>query len=568
MTTPEDAEPGNQGDAQGRPEPRQLPGSPFAGGPLRSWHDPHKDDPKPFRRASDGETLPVAPSHIPPIPDTPRRLKPIIRPAALTRSETPSPPAVPFLADAEQPADDSPVTPAVVHLKDVEQPPSAPTPTATAPLPLHQVDQLPASPIPPTSAASSPATSPPAAPGRHAPAPLMPAPRAETLPAPEPDLIIPPALETHSSPAHNAPTAPPAAEPRTLAAPAMVDPPRTVPPPQVAPPPAPSTLAPPSSAVPPNSAHPPQQASALTPLRSPDRVRVRESMAFAVTMFGRNSTTFILLGLTYLGVLLFPTLADLGVTISFAWMSAPEPLRAAWSVIVYGLSLICQIGLFVVAIATFCAAHQACNGNHPTLRTAFRNLPWGPSAACGVIATLVFCAVLIPAEFIALMGVVADPETRGAMLYYFEIESNEMVNPAAKEQWSLFGEQLFGHLLTVATLTYLAVVIVFSLIFLYLFPAVTSGVDTGVSALGRSPSLVFRNFGSSLTLLVLCTLLQLAGLMFLVLPLFLVALPVCAIALTHAYRVLRGLPVIARPSHSDASPQVPAQMHSPSGAPQ
>lgn len=530
MTTPEDAKPGKQGDAKQRPTPDQGPVSPFGGPAIKSWHAPHRDDPKRIKRASDGATLPVAPpptatQHDPAYP-SPKALHPeknirFTPPAAKPPRSCPHDPA---------PIDQVP-PPEGIDLTDRTLTTDDSVAAATPRRPLRPTQKLPHTqpPLPPTRLA--PLTMPSAS-------PAMPPIRPQAAPAPR---LAPP---TPSAPTPNTPPSHPRpyARPRSTFGHGQLRP-HQLPAPQ---PPIPATLAPPTlpPAIPPPTDM--QTSNATTPpaLGPAQPLSARKSLEFAFTTYSRNVKLFSLLGLTCFAIWLIPMIAEASAQWVLATSTTPARQHDLWPSVSYSIFIACQIGLMTVSAATFCAAHQLCGGHRPTLSSSFSKLPWVSTLACTSIAAVPFCLNLM-------------------IIDRYETLSPFGTSPLAQMYWhqwlSAFGTPATGDITTdrvimiitvvcfqavIITAAQLALAALLAPFFLYLLPAATSGADPGTRGLLRSPDVACRNLISTLALLTSCTFWLAIAAVF-VLPLFLWAMPVCTIATTHAYRTGRGFPAPA-----------------------
>lgn len=322
--------------------------------------------------------------------------------------------------------------------------------------------------------------------------------------------------------------------------------------------------------------------------------RGMDSLRFGFSAFGANTGTFILLGLATILIPLLPGIvAAIGFSALRPVVSEQDPTlyrvpqgSTGWDDDIEGLApaamtgrpgvlgtggadalaqfsagetlvgimalfalttVLTGVGLYVVWVATYNAAHQVCEGNKVSFGSAFRDLPWATPLACQLI--LGFIAILISgASIVTGIGIITIASSNSASSNsYYDITPGSSSDVSNDEVM-----MLLGGLMTTLALPLLAL-LVGSLIFMYVLPSATSTVDTGLKPLLQAPMLLFRNFGPSFLLWLLTTFLLwlLTTLMVgfsnsIYLPVVALWLaPVAVLATTHAYRRLRGLPVAA-----------------------
>lgn len=516
MATTEDPPPSDQDKpADHNTEGTTKSSSAFGGRPIKSWHAPHRDD-----------MSPAPPSPTLPEPETPKATcsTPETTRVLPTKPATLPPPAA--AAPVEAPGQPTATNQDNSFAPPTDAPP--PKPVGHTPAQRHRAaSQLP--PMPETLAPTSPQ------PATPAPA----APQAPTTPHPSAHNQRPaPLLHTPATPA-----------PPPAPAPAPTSPPQALTP--QAPPVTPRAAAHQGQPFSPVDLAPAQN---LTPSTSTSHhFTALNSLSFGFKTFNRYAKAFLILGILHIFFLLLPSAAELVAQVLFSALGAESDLRGFWLVLSVTLYLFCQAAVFFIVVATFHAAHQACQGICPTVKSAFTKLPWASPLLCTVIATVAFLVVTALTQFVALVITSPSEETVSAIIegihyaLYFDDEE-------ALLEWVKYAFAVAGY--TAGWMAFAGSItgFFFALCSLYLLPATTSGSDIGLAGLVRSPALVAQRFGSSTLLLLLCSALLVIGLAACALPLYLWLLPVCATATTHAYRQVRGLPSSAQPSSFSSTP--------------
>lgn len=617
MTTSEDSSSGNKGEATKHSGGAKDSSELFGGRPLKSWHAPHEDDDTRLSKA-EVPPLPAAPTPVQADtlePDTtkplpPKSQQPVSKPPTTTTRPLSSPPAtaapstpsagwsappdsasLPAHGGPAGPTPAAPPAPAPSKPSVTKDQPPAPetlAPTSPQPVVARSTPPVPATPHAPGGHQSSHAAPvPQAAPPTQAPhstaAPNQPghqghSPQSHVVPGvPHTPVSPSPLSPPHPVETQQTPAPPSYAAPTPLTPPAQT--PVSTPPPDVTPATAAPYPQPPARPVAAQQAipqalpaHPtahPAPSAALVPeqqfLATADQFRSARSVSFGFKAFSQCAGVFLLLGLMMFGLAFAPTVLDLMAQIAWSMVGiSASDFGSFWSLASISVYVLCQVAQLLAVVAIFHAAHQVCQGARPTLRSAFRQLPWASPLLCGAVAAVAVAVVLVPAEFITMMF---TSPSRGTMSL-IETELNYAMRTDDTEamlDWLSFIVAIAAYMVGWMLFVGLVIGSLYALCFLYLLPAATSGSDVGLIGLVRSPALVAKRFGSSLLLFVTCASLLTLGFVMCLLPLFLWLLPVCAIATTHAYRMIRGLPVVPElvvggtpPASSLAQPAYPS----------